>query len=338
MGQTDYFESSKLDILFENIKKYRKGEYYKKLMNVCLKFRHLAPYNAMLINLQKPKARYVLREEEWRTQFNRHLKPNAQPLIILFPFGPVDFLYEIGDTEPTSGFFQLSDDDIMERIEKPFKTKGMIDKETLERTISNCAYHGITFDFNMNAGVDLGGKIELLKYPCENKNVDIGRDQTANIPAPYQISINKNADDGEKFASIIHEMAHLFCLHLQAPSGWEKWPVRRISHKAQEFEAESVAWLICGRLNIITPADRYIAMTIGDDEFIPEDVSMECIFRAFNQAWDLCRGDKTMSVKEGLCYKNNKSIKDRIDAKKKKAKKSNKVITSALYSQLSMDW
>ena len=171
MTQSEQVKSN-LDILFTNVRQYRSCIYFKDLLKLCKRFFHLSPYNVMLINLQKPGARWVLREHEWLRDFHRRIKPNAQPLIILVPFGPVDYLFEIGDTESDS-LFPDTDDEILRYIEKPFETKGDVSEQLLKRLQDCCALHGISFDMQMNAGVDYGAKIELLKQPSWNKQVQI---------------------------------------------------------------------------------------------------------------------------------------------------------------------
>ena len=88
---------SKLDILFSEVKAYRKSKHFAELLGFCAKFKTLAPYNAMLVHLQRPHARFVLTPSEWR-KYNRKVRAHARPLVILVPFGPVDFVFEIQDT------------------------------------------------------------------------------------------------------------------------------------------------------------------------------------------------------------------------------------------------
>lgn len=313
MAQRENFKETNLDILFHNVIQFRSSKYYRDMMNMCGEFRHLSPYNAMLINMQKPGARYVLKKEEWEKKYHRLIKPNAQPLIILVPFGPIDYYFEIGDTEPEPGLFPESDDDILASIARPYKTKQNISEFELNRLMSLCAYHGIAFDLQMNAGVDYGAKIELLAQPTSNKDVHLKKNIHKELPAPYLISVNKLAERGEQFASVVHELGHLFCHHLRAPRGWTPWPIRSLPHNAEEFEAESVSWLICERLNIGNPSERYLSQYLESNNMIPYDVSVEAIFQAFTNIWDILRTDKPLKYNKGMLYKYCPSIKKTID-------------------------
>ena len=306
MAQRDNFDLTNLEKLFYQVKEYRTCEYFKKILDICKKFKHLAPYNSMLINMQKPGAKYVLHESEWMEKFNRHIKPNAQPLIILVPFGPVDFLFEISDTEKNDPL-SMSDKDILEAIARPYKTPSEVKDEDLKNLINRCAFHGITFDMTMNAGAAYAADIRLLDIPLYSMNVEIKKNHFMDLLAPYLISVNKNASsNGERFTHIIHELGHFFCRHLPSPKGWDKWEVRVISKEAEEFEAESVARLICDRLNIQNTSERYLSGYL-EKEQIPSDVSIQAIFNAVNEVWKLC--GQQFYCKDGFLYKKDRQFK-----------------------------
>lgn len=62
-----------------------------------------------------------------------------------------------------------------------------------------------------------------------------------------------------RYATLVHELAHLYCGHLGTPNGrW--WPDRQnLSDTVCEFEAESVSCLVCTRLGIDTASEEYLA-------------------------------------------------------------------------------
>lgn len=90
---------SELDKLFTEIGTYRESSEFRKLLNFVKKFPYVAPYNAMLVHIQKPGSLYVASAAEWGKKFNRRVKTGARPLVILRPFGPVAFVFELNDTE-----------------------------------------------------------------------------------------------------------------------------------------------------------------------------------------------------------------------------------------------
>ena len=58
-----------------------------------------APFNAMLLQVQKPGLTYAASAADWRLRFGRKPKEGARPLLILWPFAPVALVYDVMDTE-----------------------------------------------------------------------------------------------------------------------------------------------------------------------------------------------------------------------------------------------
>jgi len=72
-----------------------------------------------------------------------------------------------------------------------------------------------------------------------------------------------------RYATLVHELGHLYCGHLGTPNDrW--WPNRRgLSLKSREFEAESVAYLVCRRAGIEPPSDEYLSGYLEQDGEVP---------------------------------------------------------------------
>ena len=319
----------KLDLLFNNVRVYRHSKNFMDLMRFCSHFKTLAPYNAMLVRFQLPGATYVLTAGEWERLYDRGISPNAQPLVVLFPFGPVDFVFEIKDT------YQLyrdrkkyrTNEEILQEIQKPFKTEGKIRREIFENLIDNLPFHSIDFDPDWNAASNMGAKIQKLDSPSNEIRVVIKRGYPPiTCKADYLLSTNVQGSPEETFGGMVHELGHFFCYHLEAPEDWLKankkpWKVRKLSHEAKEFEAECVAWLICERLEIKHPAEKYLSLYANedDDKMIPDGVSIERIFTAFNKVWDMCSRDN-FPCQDGLLYKYKKEFQNRVKQELEKYK------------------
>ena len=125
---------AELDRLFEEVGTYRSSKDYNELLKFVRRFRKYAPYNAMLLHVQKPGSQYVASAADWANRFNRRPKPGARPLVILRPFGPVAFVYELSDTEG---------DPLPQDIEDPFAANGLIANEELNRFIVHARFDGI---------------------------------------------------------------------------------------------------------------------------------------------------------------------------------------------------
>ena len=146
---------------------YRKSEDYKKLLEFIKKFRHIAPYNAMLIHIQKPGSEFVASASDWKMRFNRTIKPGARPLVILQPFGPVAFVFELSDTDGKDPF--------PEELLNPFKVKGKIEEAKIKRLIENLKSDGIYYN-EVEYGTALAGFIRIAQNGMEQLVVRNGKD------------------------------------------------------------------------------------------------------------------------------------------------------------------
>lgn len=303
---------SNLDALWRNVKEYRQSKNFKAVMDACVRFRHLAPYNAMLVETQRPGAKYVLSEKEWRRKYDRGIKPNARPVIVLVPFGPVDFLFEINDTYPLkSNLFWKTDEDILEELAAPFKTKHDVSGQLLQHVMEQLCFHGIAIE-SFVAGAGFAAQIELLQSNSHVIRIPYGKDGSIAWQAEYLLSVNSKAERGETFASICHELGHLYCQHLLYPRGWKPWEVRDLPHAAQEFEAESVSWLICELLGIGNPSEQYLSDYLDKNNEIPADVSIEHILSATKDIWNMCMLNSRINYRDGLLSKHSEQFKEAI--------------------------
>lgn len=58
-------------------------------------------FNALLAVLQRPHAQLLLQPHEWKSDYHRVIRPNEQPIVLMLPFGPVMFCFDISQTEET---------------------------------------------------------------------------------------------------------------------------------------------------------------------------------------------------------------------------------------------
>ena len=304
---------SKLDILWQSVAEFRSSENFMRIMKACKRLRTLAPYNAMMVNMQRPGAQYVQTPLQWKEKYGREIKNDANPLIILVPFGPVEYVFDIGDTKPSGNqqtLFSQTDEYILNQIAEPYKTKGALPILELMTLKQNLQFHGISLNENFQTGAGYAAKIQLSKKP-EKIDVSINREKVL-WNSSYQISVKSGTGLGQEFASICHELGHLFCHHLSMPADWKEkpWKVRHVDHVWEEFEAESVAWLVCERLGIDNPSKDYLAKYMpanGSPNFISQNVSIENILTATNEVEKMF---KPIKYRDGLLYKHCKPFQD----------------------------
>jgi hypothetical protein len=91
-------DRSLLDKLLADSRLYKTTDTYKALLDFIVRLRNVAPFNAMLLQLQKPGLTYVASAHDWQTRFDRRVKEDVRPLLILWPFGPIATVYDVLDT------------------------------------------------------------------------------------------------------------------------------------------------------------------------------------------------------------------------------------------------
>jgi hypothetical protein len=266
-----------LDELFTLARQYKSTKAYRDLLNFVAKFRSYAPFNAMLVHIQKPGARYVAPPHRWLSNYRRHIKAEAQPLVILQPMGPVMFVFDVSDTEPESDAPPLPPE-----VERPFDVRrGHIGGE-FQTTIENARRDGISVA-ERNDGSQRAGSIELAN-PGEHLSVLVKQKpnkEFVQVPLRYKLILNSGHSVETKYATLVHELAHLYCGHLGTQN--EKWwPDRSgLPHEVREFEAESICYLVCGRLGIENPSEKYLANYLKDNgEGDVPAISLECVMRS----------------------------------------------------------
>ncbi len=312
------FTIDALDALFAGVKGYRSSTNFFEMMKFCKRMKVLAPYNAMLAYLQRPGAKHLLNENKWQTLFGRGIKPDARPVLVLIPFGPLEYLFDVSDTYPLpdSKYNDSEMEKVIEELSAPFDARGKVDPTLFQNLKRNLAIFGIAYNPSMVAGRGFCAKLLLLEKQQEKLEFVVGK-TTLVYGANFLLSVNSKAGEAERFASIIHELGHYFCRHLEAPhTPKEWWDHRNLSHEVEEFEAESISWLICKRLGIDTPSDKYLHGYLDKNDEIPKGISMDIIFKSANDIWRMLV--ESMPLSKGILYKCDKNFTAQIKALREK--------------------
>lgn len=197
--QQDLFESeaarSLLDQLLEDSRLYHSRADYLALLDFVVKLRNFAPFNAMLLQIQKQGLSYAASALDWRERFNRHPKRDARPLLILWPFGPVALVYDVQDTEG----------DPLPADVSFFQASGEITKERMKRFLQLMARKSIKH-LDFDGGGCSAGSIEVTRKPPEKQDK---KKKTAK-PSEYLMRLNKNHAPNVQFSTLAHELGHLF--------------------------------------------------------------------------------------------------------------------------------
>lgn len=258
-----------IDNLYNSVRDFRSTERTGELMHFIAKFPAIAPYNAMLVYFQKPGSEFVATATQWRA-FGRYPKPNANPLVILKQFGPVSFVYDVGDTYG---------DPLPEGIVDPFGIKGHFSGVEHKKLIDNLPREGIALSYGQY-GPNMAGKIQRTQYRVFDITSGIKHYQVRNC---FEIVVNGNLSMVAEAAAIFHELGHYFCGHFHLDDRFKHIPQREIKNLndgIMEFEAETVCWLLCERLGIDNPSEEYLSGYLDKNHEIPEGISIDAILKA----------------------------------------------------------
>ncbi len=270
---------AELDKLFSDIGTYRNCNQFIDLLKFIKKFPEIAPFNAMLLHIQKPGSMYVATKTKWEREFNRTIKAGMNPLVILQPFGPVAFVFELSDTEGKEPFPQ--------ELLEPFQVKGQISDIEFNNFINSLKCDGI-FYTEVNHGSASAGYIKTSTVERDLKFVRAKKE--VYVKSLYEMGVNRNHSDSVKFATIAHELGHLYCGHLGTPN--LKWWGNRsnLNINVEEFEAESVCWLVCERMGITNPSEKYLSNYLDNNYMIP-NISIDAVLKAVAILEKMIKGD-----------------------------------------------
>ncbi len=265
---------SKLDQLLSESKLYRRSADYFALLEFVARLRSFAPFNAMLLQMQKPGLRYAATREDWWMYHGRRVVDGARPLLILWPFGPVALVYDMADTEG---------EPLPEGV-VAFRASGRLLPQLgieLAQRLSRVGVELVLVDY----GDGKAGRIRRLRDEERTEPVVPAVVPTLQrLHAPGKVlarrsrvpplrrraqgirfvtEINRNHPAAVQFSTVAHELGHLFLGHLGAdePLGIPKRECPPLAQK--ELEAESVAYLVCARREITTSSQEYLSTYVA---------------------------------------------------------------------------
>lgn len=293
------------------VEEYRNTKDFKEMLEFIGRFKWLAPYNAMLVQMQLPGARLVLNGKTW-ANYNRRPKKNARRLITLMNFGPIQCMFEYADTEHIPGTIEIEEEKIFEKWDKMLmNTSGNPQEDEFNNLIYNLGQLGIYVDTGFEAVNTYGGYLSHFSHGEVIFHISdsvIGKTNSAFI-----ISINSKANKASQFHTLCHELGHLFCRHLY----YDRSKERHLTIEQREFEAETVAWLVCKRRGIHNPSEAYLS-TYASSGNIPV-CSTDIILKAVTKIESLLT--TRIKIKDSPWYDKNKPLQtlvQRIESENKR--------------------
>jgi hypothetical protein len=263
-----------LDELFLIAGQFTTRAAYADLLHFIARFRMYSPFNAMLVHTQMPGARFVATPKRWWERYKRTIHPGARPITILQPKGPVLFVFDVSDTTPSPGAPELP-----ESITNPFAIHQGKENGELDKTIENGKRDGVRVH-QREFGSQHAGQIQ----PANTRDVfrlperPSFKEKRETVPVRFELLLNSHQSREEQYATLAHELGHLYCGHLGSPNQ-KHWPDRRkLDRQVEECEAESISYLVCTRLGIETPSAEYLADYLGEGGKMPS-ISLETVIK-----------------------------------------------------------
>jgi len=235
-----------LDQLLEDSRLYRHSKDYMDLLKTISLLREFAPFNAMLLQIQKPGLMYAATQKDWWENFSRWPKEDSRPLLILWPFAPVVFVYDFLDTEG---------EDLPADM-YAFPAYGELKYLKLQNFYNLCKKNQIEIEL-INAGDSKAGEIRCIYRGSSKKD-----------GSHYKLKINENHILPAQFTTLAHELGHLFLGHLGEDKKLKIAERRPAQLKDREIEAESVAYLVCNRNGIKPKSQTYLSAFVEQDTLI----------------------------------------------------------------------
>jgi len=286
-NSTDLFpprDSNALDEMFAASHRFRSSVEYMDLLRFISRFPKYSPFNGFLLYVQNPDAISVATAGTWKRKYHRSIKYDARPLLILAPMSPVRFLFDFVDTEggtPPSNEMQ-SHRDIQQLTE-----------DMLDHTLHNCTLSGI-----------IAREVQLAPQTSSNL-IPVTKDSFQEYEAleiephmNFLILLNESLDLENKYASLVYELAKVFCGHFGiSANAW--WQDRKdISPAISDIEAESVAFLVCQRKSLDECSNGFLAPCRKPGQNIPV-LGLSAVFNATSYIEDMGKSRWKKPIRQG---------------------------------------
>lgn len=252
---------------------FRSSRDFVELIRFIGAQRRLAPFNAMVVRLQRPGARHVLTEGRWRQEYQRVPKPGAQRIMIFWPKGPYLVTYDVGDTEPLRGAPPLP-----RGVTDPIEVTTSLPDVELERAWGVLSDNVVTGGVRLTH-VDQAAGACGMTYPTATRDAIVKRpgprgNGVDQRPLRFEVEVNRNLHVKDRLVTLVHELAHLACGHV-GPHPDALWPHREpVSHAVREVEAEATSHMVLTRLDSTLVSDDYLLQHLDQDGQVPDGVRL----------------------------------------------------------------
>jgi hypothetical protein len=203
----------------------------------------VAPYNALLLHIQKPDLTHVETVSDWWSLYRRKPRHTARPLITLQPFSPISLVYDLPDTEGEA----VADDEF-----GPYPDLEVWHDSFMAKRLEALSREGITVGVSADLDDPFG------------RTTPGRRQSDRKIPRDYLITV---PDTGfpDSVRALVHQLAGIHLGHhgLDEARGvrfdMQGWAVAR-------YEAEYITHLVCERSGVRLDRDEGLPVYDGSYE------------------------------------------------------------------------
>jgi len=274
------YEAAKKQVeqLFRSALSSTSGQGLVDLFEFMKRFRRLSLWNAAMVRIQRPGAGPVGSLQQW-LGIGRKVAPDAIPVIILKPYGPLQLVYEYRDTLPP-----------MENVPgvDPFAVGGKVEEAAKQDVLENTIQGAWATDRIKVELVDYGtcqagtaATLDTTNFGSDT-TFDPSGDETegpGKQGALYRVRIARKLTAAQQYTTLAHELGHIYCGHL-GKDKTSPWPDRhgQLTRAQQELEAESVAYLVGLRAGLELPSVEYLSNYVQPEDL--EAISIDRVIRA----------------------------------------------------------
>ena len=197
-------------------------DFYKQ----ASRFTNYSLHNQVLIMMQDPKATRVAGYKAWPRLFSRYVKKGEHGISILAPH-----MYkteENGKVSDHVGFHATTIFDVRQTDGKPLEDPTHVVGEDGEQLYNSLVSYGVSIGMQVLIVDDLG----LVKGSCSRSTIKINN----TLPMQNRVGV------------LVHELAHRLAGHHD----------KDLPTNIEEYEAESVSFIVCDRFRIRNKAPQYL--------------------------------------------------------------------------------
>ena len=182
------------------------------------RFPYIGAYNAALVEQQRPGARFVQTARKWKKEYGRKIKLNSRPVMILLPFYPVEFLFDISDTIPIDENTNVDDNAVIEDIIKSNSTSCSHDIGYYMNYLQvNLPKFGISYNNDYIVGSER--RAEIVGNTSDDIYVRVYKEARVKYHSYYTISVDMKAKGPDELALLFHELGHFYNLFMVEKPG-----------------------------------------------------------------------------------------------------------------------